>query len=102
MKYLLIFLLIFSSINSQAFFYKEEDKNLHFIVSFAGTYIGTEMLMLTTDLKPKEALLISATTILVLGLLKESLMDDKFDGNDMLANTAGVGLASVPFLIIEF
>ena len=98
-----IFLLTFwFSLNSQAFFYKEEDKNLHVTVAFASTLLGTEALLLTTDLKPKQALFITAATVLVLGFAKETLLDDKIDNGDLLANTIGVGLASVPFLIIEF
>lgn len=102
MKKLLI-LLLFFSFEAKAFFYNEPDKNIHLATSVALSYTITSGLLLTyPKMSSRKAALISATSVLLMGLAKESLYDDKFDWQDMGANAAGVTLGSVPFLIWEF
>lgn len=89
--------------NANAFFYEEPDKNLHVGVSMAGTFVITSTIMLNyPKVTSREAALIAAGSMLLLGLAKESLYDDKFSGDDMLANTLGAGLGTVPFIVVEF
>lgn len=101
MKYLLFLCLIFSSLNVKAFFYDEEDKNLHVGVSFVSTYTLTSVLLLTTDLKSREASLYAAGIVILAGIIKES-NDNKFDKDDMGANLVGTSLATVPFIVVDF
>lgn len=101
MKYLL-FLILFTSNQANALIYNEQDKNLHFSVSAGATYLLTSGLMLTTDMKSRKAALVSAGIVLLAGLIKESVIDDKFDWEDMEANTAGVAFGSIPFIVINF
>jgi hypothetical protein len=90
-------------LQANAFFYKQEDKNLHLATSMALTYTISSGLMLTNPkMSSRKAALIAATSVLLIGLAKESFYDDKFDWKDMEANTVGVALGAVPFLIWEF
>lgn len=102
MKYLLSLTIFLSSLNANAFFYEEQDKNRHVVASFGLTYIGTTALLATTDMKSREAAIWAGAAVLLVGLAKESLHDDKFDLGDMGANLAGVGMGSIPFIVINF
>lgn len=98
-----IILTMLISCNANAFFYEQPDKNLHVGVSMAGTFIISSTLLLNNPkISSRDAALIAGATMLVLGLAKESLVDDHFSGDDMLANTLGVGMGSIPFILIEF
>lgn len=100
-KILIIFTFLFC-LNANAFLF-EEDKNLHFATSMALTYTITSTIMLTNpEISSKKAALIAAGTTILLGLAKESLIDDKFDSNDMLANGLGASFGAIPFIVIDF
>lgn len=101
MKYLVFFLFLIP-LSSHAIFYEEPDKNLHFGVSAGSTYLLTSGLILTTDIGSRKAALVSAGLVLLAGLIKESVIDDKFDRDDMEANVLGAGFGSIPFIIIDF
>ncbi len=98
---LLVFVL-FLPLKSQAFFYEQEDKNLHVATGLALTFTITSTLMLTCPkLSSREAAIIAVGTTLLLGVAKE-MHDDKLDWEDMGANALGSGLGSIPFIVIEF
>ena len=100
---ILVILILILNCNANAFFYEEPDKNLHVGVSMAGTFVISSTLLLNNPkLNSRDAVLIAGATMLVLGLAKESLVDNHFSGDDMLANTLGVGMGSIPFILIEF
>ena len=102
MKYL-IFLLMLLPFQAKAFFYEQEDKNLHVGTSLALTFAFTSVLLLTyPKMNSRKAALLGAATTLLLGLAKESFYDDKFDWEDMGANVIGASMATVPFIVVEF
>lgn len=100
-KLICLFLLL--PLEANAFFYEQPDKNLHLATSMALTYTISGGLILTNPkMSSRKATLIAATSVLLIGLAKESFYDDKFDWKDMEANTAGITLGAIPFLIWEF
>lgn len=101
MKHLFSLTVIFFSPNSNAFYYVEPDKNLHVGVSLGLTLVGTQLIYANSNFTPFESYLISAATVLVLGLAKEMILDDTVDIGDLKANLGGVGIA-LPVLILTF
>lgn len=98
----LLFFLLLIPLSANAFFYDEPDKNLHFGVSAGSTYLLTSGLMLSADMSSRKAALVSAGLVVLAGLVKESIIDDKFDRDDMEANILGAGFGSIPFIVIDF
>jgi len=102
-KFLLIITVYLMSSPASAFFYAQEDKNLHLATSMTMTFAFTSALMLTyPQIGSRKAALIAAAATLLIGAAKESFYDDKFDWEDMGANAVGVSMGSVPFIVIEF
>lgn len=81
---LVVYILLFVSVSAQAI---EQDKVKHFSVSYAASSVGLFAL-------PKNIKWLAPVFTLFLGAAKE-LTDDHFDGNDMIANGAGVGSSIV-------
>lgn len=103
MKQLLILFTFLFTFNANAFLYEQEDKNLHLATSMALSFTLTSVIMLNNDkISSRKAALIAAGTTILLGLAKESVIDDKFDGEDMIANTLGAGVGTIPFIVIDF
>jgi glycopeptide antibiotics resistance protein len=101
-KYL-IFLLVLIPFQTNAFFYEQEDKNLHVGTSLALTFVFTSTLLLTyPKMSSRKAALLGAATTLLLGLAKESFYDDKFDWEDMGANAIGASMGTIPFIVVDF
>jgi hypothetical protein len=101
MRIFLSLTILLFSLNSGAFYYEEPDKNLHVGVSLGLSLVGTQLVYRNTKASWFEAYLISATTVLALGLAKEMILDDVVDVKDLQANLGGVGLA-IPLLILTF
>ena len=103
MKKLLTIITFLFCFNANAFLYEEEDKNLHLATSMALSYTITSTIMLTNDkISSKDAALIALGATIILGLAKETLIDDHFDNDDMIANTIGAGVGTIPFILIDF
>ena len=67
----------------------EQDKMLHFSVSYGLSYTGMHLL-------PDNKKYLAPALVLVLGLFKE-LTDSGADGKDMIANTLGIGTSIIIF-----
>lgn len=103
MKHLLCITILLSSYTANAFFYEQEDKNLHVGASMALTFtISSALLLAYPKISSRKAALLAAGTTLLIGLAKESLYDDRFDINDMEANVLGAAMGSIPFIVIDF
>jgi hypothetical protein len=88
---------------ASAFFYTQEDKNLHLATSMSMTFAFTSGLMLTyPEMSSRKASLIAAAATLLIGAAKEGFYDDKFDWKDMEANTVGTVIGTIPFVVINF
>lgn len=96
-KLILIFCLFFGS-NALAI---ENDKAKHFVASAGLTAIGTIGFIMAGYEKDK-AIYAAGFMALFIGILKETVIDNKADGGDMVANLLGTAAVVVPVLMIEF
>ncbi|HEY8279558.1 MAG TPA: hypothetical protein VIH99_08045 [Bdellovibrionota bacterium] len=78
------------------------DACLHAAVAYGLTLTGSELLLKKAKLSPMESMLYSSGTVLLLGILKEAVIDDKWDGRDMTANAVGVAAGAGMFWVLEF
>ena len=88
MKILISTLFIFFCLKAQAI---EQDKVLHFTLSYALSYTGMHLL-------PEDKKYLAPLFVLALGILKE-VTDSTADGKDMIANTLGIGTS---IIVINF
>lgn len=100
MKYLFCISLLVGSLKANAFVYTESDKNAHYVGSLIGTTMISHFYNEYYDMSKTETYLAGFTTMIVLGIFKESL-DKTADKKDIEANILG-GLSAIPILYFTF
>jgi hypothetical protein len=85
-KYLLPIILLTSVSQADTFSFKQQDKQLHMAVAYAGTLTLNKIYK---ELGVKQSIFYSAITMTTLGIVKESL-DSEFSTSDLLANHIGI------------
>lgn len=93
MKHIIIAILLFTSIIKAEPIYMQNDKQKHFAVSATIATLTAGMAK-NYGLTTNQAILVGFTTSLLAGIAKE-VNDDKFDNNDLLADTIGSGLGAI-------
>ena len=74
--------------------YSEDDKKAHTLGSYALTQTTAQVLE-KYNYSLGERILYASMLTTAVGLIKESYIDKRYDKNDVLANTVGIGASAV-------